>query len=317
MKHWSASRSCEYCSVGKTSEPPVCGAARNCPISNECVDFSDIFFLKASTLPGPLGVVCENEHNPTAFSDGHRKKPASAGDHEDADRWLASVSDDLYGNSFVPVEDESLKGRTRRKILSGHWTRACLHTCESVFFGLKPWIIAFFPRFSASEPDFSLVQNAAKSFNADRGNNLFCHQILTQLLQRPAYERAAQKVWGAFGGLCDKSPVIFSKLRRPTRTWLWFQSLKAIFVEFFDNSTDMMFGVMDQFRDGWRFIALFGRQDYLGPADFNATGTASQNTLNLLAFIHSKFTYVETHSIPPCNNVVASLCNIGIVMGKN
>jgi len=86
MKHWSVSKSCEYCSVGKTSEPSVCGAARNCPISNECVDFSDTSSLKASTLPELPGVVCEDEHNPTAFSDEHRKMPASAERHVGDDR---------------------------------------------------------------------------------------------------------------------------------------------------------------------------------------------------------------------------------------
>jgi len=167
MKHWSASISYGYCSVGKTSVPSVCGAARNCPESNECVDFSDTFSLKTSMLSGFPDVFCEDEHNPTVFSDERRKMPASVEHHEGGDRWQANVSDGLYGSRFVPVEDVSPAGRTRRKILSGHWMRACLHTCGLVFFRLKPRIIALFPRFGASEPDFSFVQNGAKSFNTD------------------------------------------------------------------------------------------------------------------------------------------------------
>ena len=126
MKHWSVSISYEYCSVGKTSALSVFGAARNCPGSNECVDFSDTFPLKASTLPRLPDVFCENEHNPTAFSDEHRKTPASAEHREGGDRWQVNVSDGLYGSSFVPVEDVSPEGRTRRKILSGHWI-VCRH----------------------------------------------------------------------------------------------------------------------------------------------------------------------------------------------
>jgi len=167
MKHWSVSISYEYCSVGKTSAPLVCGVVRNCPISNECVVFLDTFSLKVSMLLGLPGVFCEDGHNPTAFSDEHRKMPASAEHREGGDKWQANVSDGLYGSRFVPVEDVFPEGRTRRKIQSVHWMRACLHTCGLVFFRLKPRIIAFFPRFSASEPDFFLVQNGAKSFNTD------------------------------------------------------------------------------------------------------------------------------------------------------
>jgi hypothetical protein len=51
-------------------------------------------------------------------------------------------------------------------------------------------------------------------------------------------------------------------------------------------------------------------------ADFNTIGTASDNSLNRLPFIHSKFAYVETHNSPPCENLVASLPSIGIAAEK-
>jgi len=192
------SRSYEYCFVGKNASPSTCGAARNCPESDEFADFCGTFSSAASIRLIPPDASCEHEHNPTASPDEHRKMPASAEHHEDGDRWQANVSDGLYGSRFVPVEDVAPEGRTRRRILSGHWMRACLHTCGLVFFRLKPRIIAFFPRFGASELDFSLVQNA----------------------------------------------------------------------------------------------------------------------LNLLAFVHFKFAYVETHNSPPCNNLAVSLRNIGIPIGE-
>ena len=316
MKHWSVSISYEYCSVGKTSAPSVCGAARNCPGSNERVGFSGTFSLKASTLPGLPDVFCGNEHNPTAFSGEHRKMPASAEHREGGDRWQANVSDGPYGSRFVPVEGVFPEGRTRRKILSGHWMRACLHTCGLVFFRLKPRIIAFFPRFGASEPDLSFVQNGAKSLDTDRGNNLFCRQIFTQLFQRPAFERTAQKIGWAFRCFRNKSLVVFGKFCRTPRTGPGLQCPKAPLIKLLDNCTNMMLGVMNQLGDGRRFIALFGSQNHLCPADFNTTGTPTENSLNLLTFIHFKFAYVETHNSPPCKNLVASLRNIGIPIGK-
>ena len=224
MTHWSVSRSNECCSFDNTVRPWLCGVGRSCLKSDGFADFGDTSSSRASIRREIPDAVCGLEHNPTAFSDEHRKMPASAEHREGGDRWQANVSDGLYGSRFVPVEGVSPEGRTRRKILSGHWMRACLHTCGLVFFSLKPWIIALFPRFGASEPDFSFVQNSSKSFNTDRGNNLFCNQIFTQLFQRPAFERTAQKVRRALGSFRNESLVIFGKLRRPARTWLWLQS---------------------------------------------------------------------------------------------
>ena len=184
MKHWSVSKSCGYCSVDRTVEPFLCDAAKNCPRLNECVDFSDIFSLKASTLPETPGVVCEDEHTPTAFSDGHRKTPASVAPREVADRWPAGMGRCLPG-------------------------------------------------------------------------------------------------------------------------------LKASLIELFDDSADVMFRVMNQFRDSRSFVTLFGSQHHLCSANLDAISTASQNSLNLLAFTHPEFAYAETHNSPPCEDLVVSLCNIG------
>ena len=116
MKHWSESISYEYCSVGKTSAPSVCGVVRNCPVSNECVDFSDTFSLKTSMLPGFPDVSCEDEHNPTAFSDEHRKMPASAEHHEDGYMSQAAFSGDMYDTIPFQVVAEFPEGRIRRKV---------------------------------------------------------------------------------------------------------------------------------------------------------------------------------------------------------
>jgi hypothetical protein len=316
MKHWSASRSYECCSCGKAAIHLTCRAAKNCPVSNESADLPDTCceeVSRHSILPYDA-FPCV--HNPTASSDAHRKTPASAEHREADDKWRANIPDDLYGSRLDPVEDVSPEDRTRRKILSGHWMRACLHICGLLFFDLKSRIVALFLGFCTSEPDLFFMQNSAKSFNADRADNLFSHQIFTQFFQRPAFEWAAQKVRRALGRLCDESLVILGKFRWSTGTRLRFQCLKAAFIEFLNNSANVMFGIMNKFCDGRHFIALFRGQDHLCPADFDAACTATQYSLNSLTLIHPESTYVETHSSPPRNNLVVSLHIIGIQMGK-
>src|SRR4030042_3650488 len=147
MMHWSASRPNERCSFDNNATPLPCGAARSCPISDEYSDFLDTSFLKALMLPILPDVFCVDEHSPTAFSDEHRKMPASAEHREDGYMLQEVFLDGPYGNSFVRPEDVFPEDQTRRKILSGRWMRAGLHTCESVFFSLKLGVVAFFPCF--------------------------------------------------------------------------------------------------------------------------------------------------------------------------
>ena len=317
MMHWSLSRSNEYCSCDNTATPLPCDAAKSCPISNVYAAFPDTVSVKALMLPVLPDVVCANEYSPKAFSDEHRKKQASAERHEDAYMLQEVFSDGPYGNSFVRLVDVSPEGRTRRMIPLGRWMQAGLHTCESVFFRLKLRIVAFFPGFSASEPDFFLMQNCSKRFNTDRANNLFFDKIFPKFFQRPSLKRAAQKVGRTFGSFGNERLVVFGKLRRSAGTRLWFQRLKAAFIKFCNNCTDMMFGVMDQFCDSRHFIALFGSQDHLCPPDFDTICTAAKDLLNSSAFIHFKFAYVETHNLPPCKSLIVSLRNIGINIVKN
>jgi hypothetical protein len=268
-------------------------------------------------LPVLPDAVCVDEHNPTVFSDEHRKKPASAAPREDGYMLQEVFSDGPYGNSFVRPEAVSPEARTRRTILLGRWTQAGLRTCESVFFRLELRVVAFFPGFGASEPDFFLMQDCSKRFNTNRANNLLFDKVLTKFFQRPSLKRAAQEVGRTFGSFGNESLVIFGKLCRSAGTWLGFQRLKAAFIKFCNNCSDMMFGVMNQFCDSRHFIALFGSQNHLCPSDFDTIRTAAKDLLNSSAFIHFKFAYVETHNLPPCKNLIVSLRNIGIPIGKN
>ena len=194
MKHWSASISYECCSVGKTSAPSACGVVKSCPISNGFADLPDTSSSKTLTPPNTPDAFCKDEHNPTVFSGAHRKTPASA-EHREAGYMLQEVvSDGLFGSRFVRVEDVSPEGRTRRRILSGHWMRTGLHICGLVFFRLKPRIIAFFPRFGASKFDLLFSQDGSEGFHADRGKHLFLDQVIRQLRQRPAGKRLPQQL---------------------------------------------------------------------------------------------------------------------------
>jgi len=90
MKHWSASKSYEYCSAGKTSTLSACGAARNCPESNEFADSSNTSSLNISMIPEIPDAFCEAEHNRRASLNAHRKTPASAGLRTVGYKWPAA-----------------------------------------------------------------------------------------------------------------------------------------------------------------------------------------------------------------------------------
>src|SRR4030043_298460 len=312
MMHWSLSRSYEYCFGGRTAALPFCGVARNCPELSESAAVSDTFCEAVSKHSMFPGAAFSCEYNPTVFSDAHRKTPASAERHEDEYMSQADALDGRCDTSPAPAAGESPMGQTRRKRLLGRWTQPCLHTCGSVFFTLKLRVVAFFPRLGSSELDFPFVQNSTKCFNTYRGCNLFCHEVLSQFLQRPSFERAAQKVRRAFCSFCNKSFVIFGKLCRTARTRLWLQSCHSLFIKFLDDGSNMMLRVINQLRNGRDFIALFRGQYHLGTTDFDTISAASQYSLNPLTFIHFKFAYVETHNSPPCKYLIVSLHNIGI-----
>ena len=246
-------------------------------------------------LPGFPDVFCEDEHSPTAFSDAHRKMPASAEHHEVDDKWPANVWGDSYDNSFAPVGDGPPEDRTRRTLWSDHWPRVCLHTCGSVFFRLKLWIVAFFPGLGSSEFDFFLMQYRAKRFNTNRRYNFFLDKIFSQFFQRPAFEWTAQKLRGALGGFGNEGFIIFGKLRRSAGTGLGLQCLEAAFIKVFDNRPNMMFGIMNKLSDGRHFIALVGGKNHLGSSNFDSAGTAAENSLDLLSFTDTEVSGIQTH----------------------
>jgi hypothetical protein len=295
MKRWSASRSCEYCSDSNTPKPSACGAVKNCPESNVSADALDTVCEAASTYRALPDVFCVLERIPIVFSDVHRKTPSSDEHREVGYTLQATVWDGRCDTNPAPAQDESLKDQTRRKILSGRWRRVGLHICESVFFRFELRIVAFLPCLGSPESDFSFMQNRAKSLDTDRGNDSFGHQILTQFFKRPAFERAAQKVWRAFGCLGDKGLVIFGKFCRATRPRFLIQCFKAVPIKFLDDCTNMMFGVMNQFCDSRHFIALIGGENHLSSTNFDPAGASTQNPLNSLAFVHAEVSGIQTH----------------------
>lgn len=134
MKHLSVSRSDEYCSLGNTATPSLCGVARSCPELNGFADFSGIFSLTASILPKIPDVFCEAERSPKAFSDAHRKMPTNAERHVGVYRSQAAFWDGLYDTKLVRAVDEFPVDRIRRMIRLAHWMQSGSRTCGSVFF---------------------------------------------------------------------------------------------------------------------------------------------------------------------------------------
>ncbi|AQT68023.1 hypothetical protein STSP2_01177 [Anaerohalosphaera lusitana] len=180
---WSASRSDEYCSRDSTAEPCPCGAAKNCPVSDGSAGLPDTFSWSVSKLPRTPDAACVAEHIPRAFSDGHRKTPASAERRVFGYRSQAASWDGRYDSNFGPAEDEPPAVRTRRMIWSARLKRAGLRICESVFFRLEIGVVALFPCLCPPELDLLFMQDGPECFNADRRNDLFLDKIFTQFFQ--------------------------------------------------------------------------------------------------------------------------------------
>lgn len=293
--HWLVSRLNEYCSCGSTAVPSPCGAARSCPKSDGYAALWDTSFVEISILRETPDGVCEAAKSPIAFSCEHRKRPASAAPRGVGYRWPAVVSDDLFRTRLVPAEAVFPKDRIRRRISWGHSLRAGLQTCESVFFRLKLRVVALFPCFRASKFDFFLMQNAAKRFNTDLGNDLFDKKILPQFFQRPTLKRTAQKVRRTLGCFSDKGFVVLGEFIRSARSRLRLQRFKAAVVKVLDNRPDMMLGIMNQVGNRGHFIALIGGEYHLSTADLNPAGTAAENPLNLLSFADTEVSGIQTH----------------------
>jgi hypothetical protein len=303
--HWSVSRSSEYCFLGNTVRPWLCGAARNCPESGEFADLPDTSSLKVSTLRGIPDAACGAAYTPIAFCGVHRKKPASALRRAGEYTLQEVFSDGPYGNRFVPVEDESPTDRIRRMRPWGHLRQVDLRTGGLVFFRSKLRIVAFFPCFNSPKLDFFLMQDSAKRLKADRSDDLFSNKILSQFFKRPAFKRTIQKVRRTFSRFCNESFVVFSEFRRPAGAGLGLQRFKAAFIEFFDNGSNMVFGVMNKLCNRRHHIALIGGKYHLGATHFDTTGTAAKDLLNLLAFADAEVSGVQTHkkSLSMRNNI--------------
>ncbi len=216
-----------------------------------------------------------------------------------------AFSGGLYGTNPVRIEDGFPRARIRRMRWSGHWMQAGSRICESVFFRFKLWIVAFFPGFCPPKFDFVAMQNRPKRLNTDRRNDLFLNKIFTKFFKRPSLEVTAEKVGQALSSFGNESSVIFGKLCRSARTRFWFQRLKTVLVEFFDDSSDMMFGIVNKFGDVMNLITLIGSKHHLPAANFDTTGTAAKDPLNCLAFADTEVSGIQTHkkSLSMRNNI--------------
>ena len=189
----SASRSDGYCSPGSSPGRLACGAERSCRGSDGSVAREDTAAAAASRPPETPGVSCVCGYSRRVSCDEHRRRPANGERHAGVDTSRATASAGRCVTSLRPTEAVSPEGQTRRRISSGRWRQACLHICESVFFRLKLWVVAFFPRFRASEPHFFVFKYGTQLLHADRFDGLLFDDILVELLQRPACKGQAQK----------------------------------------------------------------------------------------------------------------------------
>lgn len=295
MRHWSASRSGEYCFGGRTAAQLVCDGARSCRGSDGYADGGGTFASDASTLPEIPDAFCEAEHSPRVSFDAHRRKPASVGRRVAAYTWPAAFSGDRYDTMPDPAEGGFPTDRIRRRTPLARCMRAGSCSGESVFFRLELRVVALLPRLGPPELNLSLVQNGPKRLKADRRNDLLLDDIFPQFLKRPAFERAAEKVGWALGGFRNKGSVVFGKLQRSARAGFRLESLKAALVKFLDDGSHMMLGVVDEFGNRGHFEALVGCKHHLCTSDLDATCTAAKDALNLLPFADAEVSGVQTH----------------------
>src|SRR4030042_661852 len=256
MKHWSASKQDEYCLIGKTESPFSSSEARNCPKSDVSSAPADTADEVISTHPKLPDASCVLECIPIVSFDANRKTQARGEPHEGGYKLQEAVWDGRYDTKLVRLQAESPMDQIRRKIPLGRWMRAVLHTFGLVFFRLAPWLVAFFPRFGASQSDLLLVKNTAKFLDTDRLDDFILNNILAKLFKGPAFERLAQQIRRAESRFCNNCTLLFGAFFRPAGLRFWLNSSKAGFVKFLDDISDMLIGKMQHSGDGGNFEAL-------------------------------------------------------------
>jgi hypothetical protein len=298
MTHSSASKSNAHCSSGNTASQRPCGAAKSCPVSDEFAAKPDTFCEEVSRHTAFPGVVFDCGYIPKARWREHRRTPASAERHmvlctSHAGVQVCDTSTDRHG-------DELPAARTRRKQLSGRLSQDSLHICESVFFRPKVRIVAFFPRFCASQPDFTTSQNLPKRLQTDGYDNLFLDEIFTQLCQRPSSKGFSQQVRRTQGRLDNNAFLLLAEFFGSPDSILWFEGGNAFFVELPDDAANVLDREVKPFSNSWHFKTLCRREDDLCSANFDAVFASSKDLLQVSAFIKSKLPDVQTHKQPPC-----------------
>jgi hypothetical protein len=298
MTHSSASKSNAHCSSGNTASQHPCDAAKSCPISDGFAAKPDTFCEEVSRRTAFPGVVFGCGYIPKARWRGHRKTPASAERHMVL--CTSHAGEPVCDTSTDRLEDELPAARTRRKQLSGHLPQDSLHICESVFFRPKVRIVAFLPRFCASQPDFTASQNLPKCFQTDGYDNLFLDEIFTQLCQRPSSKGFSQQVRRTQGRLDNNAFLLLAEFFGPSDSILWFEGGKTFFVELLNDAANVPNREVKSFGDSWGFETLCRREDDLCSANFNAVFASSKDLLQVSAFMGPKLPDVQTHKQPPC-----------------
>jgi len=298
MTRSSASKSNEYCSAGNTVSRHPCGAARSCPVSDEFADIQDNFCEEASKPQAFPDVVFGCGYIPKAGRREHRKTPASA-----ARRMVLCMShadEPACDTSIDRPEGEPPAARTRRRQLSGHLPQDSLHICESVFFRPKVRVVAFLPRFCASQPNFMASQNLPKRLQTDRTDNLFLGEIFTQLGQRPASKWSAQQIRRTKSRLDNNALLLLAEFFGSANSVLWFEGSKTFFVELLNDAANVPNREVKSFGDSRGFETLCRGEDDLCSTNFYAVFASSKDLLHVLAFTGSKLPDVQTHKQPPC-----------------
>jgi len=299
MRHSLASRLDEYCSLDNTTLPGLSGAAKSCPESDEYACPSGNASVTTAILPEPPDDVCASLNNPKVGCSAHRRRPASAERRVCEYRWPGADRDLHLDANCNLVVAESPTDQTRRKLLLAHSEPDSSHTAESVFFSLKSWVVAFFPRFSPPEFDLGFVQDSSNSLDANRINDTFFDNILSKFCQRPASKWLTEQVRRAQGGFNNKASLLFGEFGWSARVGFGFEGFQPVGIELLDDGADVLGREIESSGNLRHFRTLFRGQDDLGTAYLDTVATGADNVLKFFAFRQAEIADVQTHGNPP------------------
>jgi len=140
-------------------------------------------------------------------------------------------------------------------------------------------IVAFLPRFCASQPDFTASQNLPKRLQTDGYDNLFLDEIFTQLCQRPSSKGFSQQVRRTQGRLDNNALLLLTEFFWSADSIFWFEGGNAFLVELPDDAANVLERKVKPFSDSWHFETLCRREYNLCTANFDAVFASSKDLL--------------------------------------